>query len=503
MNPTPTQEEIINYKGNLVVNASAGTGKTYTLVQKIIKETEIENTHRVIAAITFTIKAANEIKERLKTANHYHFVGTNNTFVIEEIIKPFMKDYYGLEYDINLDTDYQEKFESYDQGLQLITAKKLLGSYVNNFSNFVFQLALNIIKNSIACQRYMKAKYRKIYIDEYQDCDIDMHTLFMYLCDELKIETFVVGDEKQSIYMWRGANPELFTSIKDKDNFESIFMSNNFRSCKAIQNYSNLLCAETMHLYSEINKNDEIIWIKTDASKTWQHEIIQYLDLTKSIALLRFSNANAEQGAEELKNQDLDFVYIPRLTISEITTNSAWVYYAIASYCIIDNYSEYDFISSIPVEGEIKNSQIKPIKTYLEKIDAKLISGNKDEFSDAVMGFFKFLDYEMRDEHCEMLFNTIQDSSKHVSFYSDRFKHIAITFHSSKGLEFDQVIIFAEDYRLNSNSDIYNHYVAATRAKSRLIIIRNDNYNANKFTENLSNIYKQSNVKMNVLISLK
>ncbi|RKJ48335.1 hypothetical protein D7X25_20935 [bacterium 1XD42-8] len=34
-----------------------------------------------------------------------------------------------------------------------------------------------------------------------------MHKLFMYLCDTLKIETFVVGDEKQSIYIWRGAYP--------------------------------------------------------------------------------------------------------------------------------------------------------------------------------------------------------------------------------------------------------------------------------------------------------
>ncbi|MGI6095343.1 MAG: UvrD-helicase domain-containing protein [Lachnospiraceae bacterium] len=41
----------------------------------------------------------------------------------------------------------------------------------------------------------------------------------MYICEILKIDTFVVGDEKQSIYMWRGAYPKAFMSICDRDYF--------------------------------------------------------------------------------------------------------------------------------------------------------------------------------------------------------------------------------------------------------------------------------------------
>ena len=50
----------------------------------------------------------------------------------------------------------------------------------------------------------MKAKYYRIYIDEYQDSDRDMHNLFMYICKKLEIPLFIVGDLKQSIYGWRG-----------------------------------------------------------------------------------------------------------------------------------------------------------------------------------------------------------------------------------------------------------------------------------------------------------
>lgn len=56
-------------------------------------------------------------------------------------------------------------------------------------------MAQEIVENSSACRLYLQAKYFKIYIDEYQDCDKSMHKFFMYLCDELNIETFVVGDE--------------------------------------------------------------------------------------------------------------------------------------------------------------------------------------------------------------------------------------------------------------------------------------------------------------------
>ena len=79
---SPIQKEIVELSGNLMVRASAGTGKTHTMVSKIMYDIERNNTHKVVAAITFTIKAASEIKKRLTIDIDNHFIGTNNSFVI-------------------------------------------------------------------------------------------------------------------------------------------------------------------------------------------------------------------------------------------------------------------------------------------------------------------------------------------------------------------------------------------------------------------------------------
>ena len=230
---SPIQNEIVEQPGNLIVRASAGTGKTHTMVSKIAYDIEHQHSHKVVAAITFTIKAASEIKERLTIDTTEHFIGTNNSFAIEEVIKPFMKDVFGMEYKVDMSTDYSVKVKNFTEGLAKIRDEQILCSYEKSKEkeNFIFQLALDILKKSKACQLYLQAKYFKIYVDEYQDCDKDMHEFFMYICDKLKIDTFVVGDEKQSIYMWRGAYPQAFMSIWEKTNFSKKFMGDNFRSC--------------------------------------------------------------------------------------------------------------------------------------------------------------------------------------------------------------------------------------------------------------------------------
>lgn len=500
MKLSPIQERIVKTPGNLIVRASAGTGKTHTMVSKIAKEIKENHTHKVVSAITFTIKAAQEIKDRLSVDITQHFIGTNNSFAIEEVIKPFMKDVYGADFDLDMSTDYSAKVDTFKEAIDKIKNEGVLCSYRDNKKNFIFELAQEIVEKSLACKLYLQAKYFKIYIDEYQDCDKSMHKFFMYLCDELKIETFVVGDEKQSIYIWRGAYPEAFKSIWDKPNFNKIFMGDNYRSCQQIQNYSNLLYEETRSLYLPTDNLENIIWLSPTATN-WSFEVLKYIDPAKKSALLRFSNDNARVGASELSANGLAYIYIPQTPIAEITTDTAWLYSAIAKYFIIDKFSAYDVISEIPVEGNETRKLVSTVKQMLNKIELSVV--NENLFYSAVNDLAIYLGYVTRTDHLKKLYQTVTDKKFYAAFETEKYQHIAITFHSSKGLEFEQVIVFAEDYRLSDASSLCNHYVAVTRAKSKLIIVKLDNYNANCFQSNIERLFSQSSLHISELLIQK
>ena len=493
---SPIQKEIVEQPGNLIVRASAGTGKTHTMVSKIVYDIEHQHTHKVVAAITFTIKAANEIKERLTIDTTSHFIGTNNSFAIEEIIKPFMKDVFGMEYKLDMSTDYSAKVNTFVEGLAKIKDEQILCSYANSKENFIFQLALDILKKSKACQLYLQAKYFKIYVDEYQDCDKDMHALFMYICETLRIDTFVVGDEKQSIYMWRGAYPKAFMSIWDRTDFSKKFMRDNFRSCQQIQNYSNLLCNETRDLYKPVNDLSSVIMVYATMDN-WVSSVVPYLDSEKKCALLRYSNANAEAGANELTGGNVEFTYVPQTPIADITTDTAWLYNAVAKFFILPKYSAFDFRDEIPNEVVGNKRVLNYIKKAMSILDEYIKQEDAPSFEKQIVLIANYLGYEAKTDHCERLYRTICDKRYHPAFNIDDLKRIAITFHSSKGLEFEQVILFVSDYKLSSKQDIYNHYVAATRAKSKLIMVYiNDDWNAGQFAKNIKKILAESNLTM-------
>lgn len=485
------QKDIVNTSGNLIVRASAGTGKTHTMVAKIEKEIDDNHSHKLIAAITFTIKAAKEIHKRLKIDVSEHFIGTNNRFAIEEIIQPFFRDVFGYKYKCdNISTDYSLKEETFEGCLNNVKQKNIICSYKDNKKNFVFELALRIVKRSKACQLFLKAKYFKIYVDEYQDCDSAMHDFFIYLCNDLNINLFVVGDNKQSIYMWRGAYPEAFKSILSMGNFKKGYLTENYRSCQMIQNYSNLLDNATKHLYKPESDKNHIFFIKTESSQ-WIEKLKPYIDIEKTCALIRFYNKDAECGAKELSNIGTKFIYVPRPPISEITTAESWLYNAIAKYFIVEKYSEYDFIDEIPEESIGDKKIYEYIKLKLESIGKSIDNKENKKVICNVREIASYFGYSIAyDKNIEDMIKTITDKKFHPAFNMEEIKHISITIHSSKGLEYDQVIVFAHDYPLDKEESIYNHYVAVTRAKTKLLIIYlKDKKGSKEYCKNLKQIF--------------
>ncbi len=107
--------------------------------------------------------------------------------------------------------------------------------------------------------------YDEIYIDEYQDCNSLQDAIFSAIS---KNNRFMVGDIKQSIYSFRGAEPYLFsnyrTLFENSDNGRAIFLSNNFRCSENIIKFTNLVFAPVFSQNKDIpyKKEDELVFSK-------------------------------------------------------------------------------------------------------------------------------------------------------------------------------------------------------------------------------------------------
>ena len=502
--PTEVQLKIIqDIEGSIVVTAGAGTGKTGVLVEKI--QYELENKqcdYKTIAGITFTIKAANEIKERLNIQDDDIFIGTNNAFVIQEVVSPFMWDVYGKNYRHDFDTNYMYKVNIFQEGIDYIKEKKAICSYTDSKHNFVFELALDILKKSTAAQCYLKSKYFKLFIDEYQDCDKSMNEFFMYLKNVLNIKLFIVGDNKQSIYIWRGAAPELFDNLLKDKSFKSYELNQNFRCAKQIQNLSNILYDKTKNLYEPCDDKSSVVLVNYNNGDIIT-AINNSFEKKLHTAILSRTRNSALNYANELNKLGNDFVFVPQLPIDELTSKDSWIYRAIADYYFTRNvYNFFDFIS---VESIDRDSLIKEIKDSVVKkiLDLYDCVSNKEIFYQKLESFATGFECECNKDISNLLIKTISDSENKIAFYNINNKNQSMTLHSSKGKEFQQVVIFAEDFnQADTSPECLNLlYVAITRAKNKLIIIT-PNFDNNFMTKVLKVRFEVKNIKGSDIFSV-
>ena len=126
---------------------------------------------------------------------------------------------------------YQTVFrELYDKGTILLESVAIL--------------ALEILKQSRACQNYISSRYVSVFVDEYQDSSEPQHKLFLELL-KLGLCGVAVGDVQQSIYAWRGSDPKYILELIDSpDVFEHHLININHRCHPSINNYANRIINE-------------------------------------------------------------------------------------------------------------------------------------------------------------------------------------------------------------------------------------------------------------------
>ncbi|WP_408900559.1 DNA helicase Rep [Photobacterium piscicola] len=300
MKLNPRQTEAVKYvSGPCLVLAGAGSGKTRVITNKIAYLVQkCDYKARNIAALTFTNKAAREMKERVgqtlgRQESKGLMVSTFHTLGLN-IVRRECK-YLGLKANFSLFDDQDQMAllkelteEELDGDKDLL---KQLQSTISNWKNdmlspvdaagraqserdqlfahcyemyqrqmkaynaldfddLILMPVLLLRDNQDVRQRWQN-RIRYLLVDEYQDTNTSQY-LFVKLLVGERARFTVVGDDDQSIYSWRGAQPENLALLnKDFPNLKVVKLEQNYRSTSRILRTANILIANNPHLFEK------------------------------------------------------------------------------------------------------------------------------------------------------------------------------------------------------------------------------------------------------------
>lgn len=305
-NLNPRQKEAVLYiDGPTLVLAGAGSGKTSVITRKItylVEECGMPARH--IAALTFTNKAAREMKERVSgllkkgagrglTVSTFHNLGLNiirkesktlgykpgfSIFDAEDA-RSLLKEL--LLKDGDIDSDHLDAVQSTISNWKndLITpahAKSKAKDESEELSAFVYGrytqalkaynavdfddlilIPVQLFHNHPEILEQWQHRIRYLLVDEYQDTNSSQYLLVKQLVGDRGSLT-VVGDDDQSIYAWRGARPENMSLLKqDYPNLHLIKLEQNYRSTQRILKTANHLIAHNPHEFEKALWSDK------------------------------------------------------------------------------------------------------------------------------------------------------------------------------------------------------------------------------------------------------
>lgn len=472
-----TRKKAIQSNEDTLILASAGTGKTKLLVDKLIYENEHNNSYQTFGALTFTNKAAKEIKDRVKFSNNRLFIGTIDGFLEKEIIEPFISLYLDTENKLFYSYANDNKITSYNEGIQQIIDENIVGTYKDPSKNFKCELALIILKRIIYSREYLEFKYKKIFIDEYQDCDFTMHSLFKFLNKQLKIKMFIVGDPKQAIYQFRGANPQFLEELIEKDTYLKLHLNNNFRSKQNIIDFSQAISPEVE--VETLENSHSIFYYASNPSES-KVNIINFLieesiiNLSTKTFLILGNNSDIHKLHKELNTiYPSEFEIVNKTNITNCINKN--ILESIARYYFDPNFSEYDFIEKLHFTNN--DISVSDVNCILLKIKNEPLIKNIEE----LFARLKIPVYEFEGKLESELLQTILQNDNNKTLYNMQINSkLLLTTHASKGLEADTVILFTSYFFHYQSFNEENNYVAITRAKNKLILIDDYNYRYKK-----------------------
>lgn len=399
----PQQKEAVETtEGPLLVVAGAGSGKTSVLTRRIAYLVEEQNVAPWnILAITFTNKAANEMREReqklLGPAAESIWMSTFHALCVRILRRDADKINYSrnfsiadsaeqltlvkhIQKDLNInpkiydprgvlsaisnaknalltpedfDSQANSPFEKTTVKIYREYQRRLARDQIMDFDDLIMQ-TLVLFKKDPTCLHYYQNKFKYILVDEYQDTNEAQYELCRLLAKQYK-NICVVGDADQSIYGWRGANMENIM------NFEHDYQDADVKTVKLEQNYrstGHILAAANSVIKNNRNRKAKNLW--TDAG---DGEKVDYYRAQSGEDEAHFIIGKIQEEVRDQGRNYKDFAILYRTNSQSRTIEESFVK-ANIPYQIVGGHKFYD------------RKEIKDIMAYL-----KLVANPADTMS--------------------------------------------------------------------------------------------------------------------------
>ncbi len=362
------REAALHTEGPLLIMAGAGSGKTRVVTHKIaylIEDKDVFPSN--ILAITFTNKAASEMKNRVKDLidadvdrmwiGTFHSIcvrilrrdidriGYDKSFtiydrddqitLIKECIKELNinKDMYkettllsrisslkneGTEPDAYVNENYDNFRERNIGELYALYEEKLRKYNALDFDNLLIKTVVLLKENKDILEFYQN-KFRYVFVDEYQDTNKIQYEFARLLSGKYK-NICVVGDSDQSIYKFRGANIENILNFeKDFENATVILLEQNYRSTPNILKVANKVIrnnyqGQVKELWTDRKEGANVVYEQLDYSEEEGHFVANKIHQLiykgykpKDIAILYRTNAQSRVFEESFMKEELPY----------------------------------------------------------------------------------------------------------------------------------------------------------------------------------------------------
>lgn len=456
------QKAVESAHNQLLIIAGPGSGKTTVLTQRIAHLISDKNiAPQNCLAITFTRKAAQEMRERLAKISEEK-AKLLNIHTFHSLCFSILKENYeraGLSQDFTVMSE-QEKALHNDE--------KILENALG-FDDLI-QLSVKLLTENEDILNLYRNRFQYNFVDEYQDIDENQYKLIRLLVPE-NGNIFVIGDPNQAIYGFRGGDAKFFNNFtEDYPSTQIINLKNNYRSTNCIVDASNQMI-NSFNIISMYDKPHEKITIHTAPSDKAEAEFVAST-IENLIGGHSFFSLDSQRSEGQESNYSFsDFAILYRTSsqlplIIEAVKRTGMPFVNLSNDLLCEKKAIRSFLNNLKDDKSVSEQFEASYDKLAEETDEYILNylqnlakihNNKNEFIH------------------EVSFLTEADT---LDKRSDRIT--LMTLHSAKGLEFKCVFIVGLEndilplYRAKEPQEIEEErrllYVGMTRAKERLFL---------------------------------